>query len=779
MGGASDLSNRSSSPLKRPASELEADLDMNAIEPDTPDTTQDEIPIPSITKAKTEIPDIDYQITTITTLIGTEQQTHLREGSKIWLISRAWLQKVIDRGTEAKRKSKKEPEGEVGHIDNSDIIQEIIKDSEGKNFVRLKHGLGSESFELLNEDAWKLVEDWYGLMPGSHPIIRYAHNTNTGAGASNIQYEFHPPIIRVHRLWSEVSGIMVDDLRSQKPAPPVFVVSRSDRYVDFLKKAKEKAGIPLTKRVKVWRVPRLQPAFEPIAPDVNMSTPPTSRPSSPELSTANVSSSREPQDSWTELFVDVPTFTALERIVQRDEIKDFKDETNNPNYNGQSNLSLVGLGDDLAVVLDENVSGNDTWVSNATKMRASKNLSTSYIPSTSQSNSGRNSPTPSGIVTRSKTRGNSRGRSKRSPGTVGLSNLGNTCYMNSALQCIRSVEELTKYFLTGSDQDELNTDNPLGNNGEVAVAYGKLLREIYADSAPSVVTPRGFKNTIGRYAPSFSGYGQQDSQEFIGFLLDGLQEDLSRVHKKPYIEKPDSTDEMVNDPEAIREMAKQVWDITKKRDDSVIADLFTGMYKSTLVCPEPDCRKVSITFDPFNNLTLQLPIESSWTHRCFYFPLSDAPIEIVIDVDKHATILDVKKFLSDRVNVPVERIMVSEHWKQKFYKHYADGDTASDVVSSGDDFYAFELESKPTNWPAPKKTAKKAKAKSAFLSNDSDEDVPHWDDPMAERMLVPVFWRKNNTGRGYNSRDNKSFVQCPCYIVLTPVEVRQDPSAPR
>ena len=113
--------------------------------------------------------------------------------------------------------------------------------------------------------------------------------------------------------------------------------------------------------------------------------------------------------------------------------------------------------------------------------------------------------------------------------------------MNSALQCVRSVEELTKYFLTGVAEHEINNDNPLGNNGDVARAYGNLLMEIYKDPAPQSVAPRHFKNIIGRYAPSFSGYAQQDSQEFLGFLLDGLQEDLSRVKKKPYIEKPDST----------------------------------------------------------------------------------------------------------------------------------------------------------------------------------------------------------------------------------------------
>ena len=51
-----------------------------------------------------------------------------------------------------------------------------------------------------------------------------------------------------------------------------------------------------------------------------------------------------------------------------------------------------------------------------------------------------------------------------------------------------------------------------------------------------------FQVAVGRFAPQFSGYQQQDSQELLAFLLDGLHEDLNRIHKKPYIEQKDAED---------------------------------------------------------------------------------------------------------------------------------------------------------------------------------------------------------------------------------------------
>ena len=161
---------------------------------------------------------------------------------------------------------------------------------------------------------------------------------------------------------------------------------------------------------------------------------------------------------------------------------------------------------------------------------------------------------------------------------------------------------LTQYFLEGRYCTEINPTNPLGCHGMLAERYADLLREMWSGRHRHV-SPEALKDVVGRHAPQFQGFQQHDSQELLGFLLDGLHEDLNRITDKPTVPP------VLSEGRPDAEVAADAWMAHLLRNDSIIVDLFHGQLKSTVVCPQVGCGNVSVTFDPL--MTLSLPLNGN------------------------------------------------------------------------------------------------------------------------------------------------------------------------
>jgi len=219
-------------------------------------------------------------------------------------------------------------------------------------------------------------------------------------------------------------------------------------------------------------------------------------------------------------------------------------------------------------------------------------------------------------------------------GLKGLHNLGNTCYLNSALQCLSHTPVLTDYFLRRNYLHDINKNNKMGHQGRLAHVYGHLVHELWSPDVNPTVTPRQFKKELGSFNELFSGSDQHDAQELLAFLLGGLSEDLNRVEQKPYIEQPDS------DGRPDEELANIWWRNHLQRDFSVIVALFTGQFRSVLTCLE--CGYASARFEPFMFLQVPLPEETHRVIRIMLIPRSNQPpIQCSVRCPKEGTVQDV------------------------------------------------------------------------------------------------------------------------------------------
>lgn len=185
----------------------------------------------------------------------------------------------------------------------------------------------------------------------------------------------------------------------------------------------------------------------------------------------------------------------------------------------------------------------------------------------------------------------------RGKGYTGLSNLGNTCFLNSCLQVLNHTYELNEIF----DSNVKIKDIP---DATILHEWNELRQLIWSNNG--IISPNKFvygvhKLAIEQNREIFSGWAQNDMTEFLFFMVDCMHNSISRKISFKINGNPENSTDKV----AIKcyDMLRQIY----SNEYSEIMDLFYGIYVTILTSKD---NKRIMSIKPEHYFILDIPVYS-------------------------------------------------------------------------------------------------------------------------------------------------------------------------
>ncbi|KAH9887258.1 hypothetical protein C8Q73DRAFT_713365 [Cubamyces lactineus] len=247
----------------------------------------------------------------------------------------------------------------------------------------------------------------------------------------------------------------------------------------------------------------------------------------------------------------------------------------------------------------------------------------------------------------------------------GLINHGNTCFMNSTLQGLIATQPLRDLVLfqpvppalqpadglpiLAKRSPQLTNGHGLGGSDELEWTEGMPLGDIFTTimrkawgiqdaKRRETMSPKEILTTIGRKYDQYLDFRQQDAHEFLRHMLDAMRmEELDIIKKRqppppnpkrkrsggvasalssPQPSRPSSLPRTSSTQDAVPAADHPDHHPGHREDDgstdgekleSFVDMLFGGQLASILVCEK--CKKVSVTYEDFNDLSLSIKPE--------------------------------------------------------------------------------------------------------------------------------------------------------------------------